>query len=71
MTGEIRFRLLLGIDSQYIFFLAVLVLFLTKELMFNKDKGKTVYHAFSMVSYFTGVLGAMLADSLLGKYRSG
>ena len=53
------------------FLLAVLVLFLTKELMFNNNKGKSVYHAFSMVSYFTGVLGAMLADSFLGKYRSG
>ena len=37
--------------------------------MFNTSKGKSVYHAFSMVSYFTGVLGAMLADSFLGKYR--
>lgn len=53
----------------YIFFLAVLVLYLTKDLMFNKANGKSIYHAFSMTSYFTGVIGAMIADSWLGKYR--
>jgi dipeptide/tripeptide permease len=51
------------------FISAVLVLYLTKDLMFNKDNGKTIYHAFSMTSYFTGVIGAMIADSFLGKYR--
>ena len=49
--------------------LAVLVLYLTKDLMFNKANGKSIYHAFSMTSYFTGVIGAMIADSWLGKYR--
>lgn len=48
----------------------VLVLYLTKELMFNKADGKSIYHAFSMTSYFTGVIGAMIADSWLGKYRT-
>ncbi|KAK3733272.1 hypothetical protein QZH41_011111 [Actinostola sp. cb2023] len=48
----------------------VLVLYLTKDLMFNKDNGKAIYHAFSMTSYFTGVIGAMIADSFLGKYRT-
>lgn len=56
---------------SYIYFspVAVLVLYLTKDLMFNKANGKTIYHAFSMTSYFTGVIGAMIADSFLGKYR--
>lgn len=48
----------------------VLVLYLTKDLMFNKANGKSIYHAFSMTSYFTGVIGAMIADSWLGKYRT-
>ena len=48
---------------------AVLVLYLTKDLMFNKPNGKSIYHAFSMTSYFTGVIGAMIADSWLGKYK--
>ncbi|XP_078369517.1 solute carrier family 15 member 2-like isoform X1 [Oculina patagonica] len=48
----------------------VLVLYLTKDLMFNKANGKSIYHAFSMTSYFTGVIGAMVADSWLGKYRT-
>ena len=50
-------------------FVAVLVLYLTKDLMFNKANGKSIYHAFSMTSYFTGVIGAMIADSWLGKYK--
>eukprot|EP00794_Sanderia_malayensis_P009717 gene9717-10707_t len=48
---------------------AVLVLYLTQDLMFDKYRGKSIYHAFSMVSYFTGVLGAMIADSWLGKFK--
>ena len=48
---------------------AVLVLYLTQDLMYDKYRGKSIYHAFSMVSYFTGVLGAMIADSFLGKYK--
>ena len=47
----------------------MLVLYLTKDLMFNKPEGKSIYHAFSMTSYFTGVIGAMVADSWLGKYK--
>lgn len=35
----------------------------------RKAYAKAVYHAFSMVSYFTGVMGAMMADSLFGKYK--
>ena len=34
------------------------MLYLTKDLMFNKANGKSIYHAFSMTSYFTGVIGA-------------
>ena len=55
--------------TLFSFPIAVLVLYLTKDLMFNKANGKSIYHAFSMTSYFTGVIGAMIADSWLGKYR--
>ncbi|XP_065059482.1 solute carrier family 15 member 1-like isoform X1 [Rhopilema esculentum] len=48
----------------------VLVLYLTQDLMYEKYRAKSIYHAFSMVSYFTGVLGAMMADSFLGKFRT-
>ncbi|XP_057300267.1 peptide transporter family 1-like isoform X1 [Hydractinia symbiolongicarpus] len=48
----------------------VLVIYLTKSLMMSDSDGKAYYHAFSMVSYFTGVLGAMMADSFLGKYKT-
>ena len=55
--------------NQTLSLVAVLVLYLTKDLMFNTSNGKSIYHAFSMTSYFTGVIGAMIADSWLGKYR--
>lgn len=48
----------------------VLVIYLTSSLGMTKSKGISVYHAFSMVSYFTGVIGAMLADSWLGKFKT-
>ena len=51
------------------FFLAVLVLYLVNSIKMEKSTGKAVYHAFSMVSYFTGVIGAMMADSYFGKYK--
>ncbi|XP_066930384.1 solute carrier family 15 member 2-like isoform X2 [Clytia hemisphaerica] len=36
----------------------------------KKSYAKAAYHAFSMVSYFTGVFGAMMADSLFGKFKT-
>jgi len=50
----------------------VLVLFLNgkKALNMSYDMSKAYYHAFSMLSYFTGVFGAMMADSFLGKYKT-
>ena len=57
-----------------VIFLAVLVLYLvTLSTASSEDEkksyAKAVYHAFSMVSYFTGVFGAMMADSLFGKFK--
>ena len=49
---------------------AGLVLYLTQSLLMPRAKGKAWYHGFSMLSYFTGVIGAIMADSWLGKFKT-
>lgn len=56
---------------------AILVVFMTKYLMssgtldpMNENEATTWYHLFSMVNYFTPILGAVLADVLWGKYKT-
>ena len=48
---------------------AILVLFLVNGLDMGKDVATAVYHAFIFVCYFSPVLGAMLSDGWLGKFR--
>ena len=49
---------------------AILVLFFRNVLAYNEDSATEYYHIFSMACYFTPVLGAIIADSLLGKFRT-
>ncbi|XP_076316744.1 solute carrier family 15 member 1-like [Tachypleus tridentatus] len=49
---------------------AVLTLYLTTILLYDDDMATMIYHVFSMACYFTPVFGAMLADSLLGKFKT-
>ncbi|XP_078620946.1 solute carrier family 15 member 2-like [Branchiostoma floridae x Branchiostoma japonicum] len=49
---------------------AVLTLFLLESLSFDDDTTTAVYHAFKFATYFTPILGAILADSWQGKYRA-
>lgn len=49
---------------------AILVIYLTQMLKMDDDSATAVYHAFNMLCYFSPLFGAMLADSLLGKYRT-
>ncbi|XP_076351092.1 solute carrier family 15 member 1-like [Tachypleus tridentatus] len=49
---------------------AVLTLYLLNILLYDDDTATMIYHIFTMACYFTPVFGAVLADSLLGKYRT-
>lgn len=57
---------------------AILIIFMTQYLMgsdgvrdtMNAEQAKFWYHTFVMAAYFTPLLGALLADWLLGKYRT-
>ncbi|XP_068423127.1 solute carrier family 15 member 2 [Clinocottus analis] len=49
---------------------AVLTLYFVSYLHWDQDLSTAVYHAFSSLCYFTPVLGALIADSWLGKFRT-
>ncbi|XP_074032363.1 peptide transporter family 1 isoform X2 [Leptinotarsa decemlineata] len=48
----------------------ILVLYLTDILLYSNADAKIIYHSFTMFAYFFPVLGAILSDSYLGKFRT-
>jgi len=48
---------------------AILVLFMVNGLNMGNDIATAVYHAFVVLCYLSPVLGAMLSDGWLGKFR--
>lgn len=56
----------------------ILTVFMTQHLLdasgnpayMNEEKAKSIYHLFTAGAYFFPIIGAMLADVLLGKYRT-
>ncbi|KAG7168678.1 Solute carrier family 15 member 2-like [Homarus americanus] len=49
---------------------AILTLYLHNELKFSEDSSTVIYHVWSMLCYFTPILGAIIADTLLGRFRT-
>ncbi|XP_057707735.1 solute carrier family 15 member 2 isoform X1 [Corythoichthys intestinalis] len=49
---------------------AVLTLYFLTYLDWDHDLSTAVYHAFTSLCYFTPVLGAIIADSWLGKFKT-
>lgn len=47
---------------------AILSLFLTKALLLAESDATVIYHVFAMFCYFFPLLGAIIADSWLGKF---
>lgn len=54
---------------MFLLLVAILVIYLTQMLKMDDDSATAIYHAFNMLCYFSPLFGAMLADSLLGKYK--
>jgi len=48
----------------------ILSLYLNQELGYSKDTSTVIFHIFTMFVYFLCVLGAILADSWLGKFKT-
>ncbi|XP_078259419.1 solute carrier family 15 member 2 [Rhinoraja longicauda] len=49
---------------------AVLTLYFVNFLHWDDDQSTAIYHAFTGLAYFTPVLGALIADSWLGKFKT-
>ncbi|MED6271740.1 hypothetical protein CHARACLAT_023435, partial [Characodon lateralis] len=48
----------------------VLTLYFLNYLKWDKDLSTAIYHAFSGLCYFTPILGAVIADAWLGKFKT-
>lgn len=55
--------------SKILKILAILVLYLTQKLNYSDDDATVLYHIFTMFVYFFPLMGAILADSWLGKFK--
>ncbi|XP_059198394.1 solute carrier family 15 member 2 [Centropristis striata] len=49
---------------------ALLTLYFVTYLHWDQNLSTAVYHAFGSLCYFTPILGALIADSWLGKYKT-
>jgi len=49
---------------------AILGIYLHQKLHFTEDKATVIYHTFAMLCYFTPIFGAMIADQLIGKFKT-
>lgn len=48
----------------------VLALYLTQKLNYDDDSATVIYHIFTSLAYFFPLMGAILADSWLGKFKT-
>ncbi|CAG7820015.1 unnamed protein product [Allacma fusca] len=49
---------------------AILALYLQNVLNFSENTSTIIFHVFTMFDYITPLFGGMLADSVLGKFRT-
>lgn len=52
------------------YFLAILVLYLTNKLGYNEETATVLFHTFTMLVYIFPLIGALIADGWLGKYKT-
>lgn len=51
------------------FFSAILVLYLTRKLAYTDDDATVLFHVFTSFAYFFPLIGAIVADSWLGRFK--
>lgn len=49
---------------------ALLVYYMTRQLLFGQEKASLIYGAYTATSFFTPILGGIIADRWLGKRRA-
>jgi len=49
---------------------ALLVYYMTKQLLIGQEKASFIYGAYTAIAYFTPIFGGMIADRWLGKRRA-
>jgi dipeptide/tripeptide permease len=50
-------------------FRSVLMIYMKNYIHLNDDTATAIYHAYSTISAFTPIIGAIIADAYLGPYR--
>lgn len=48
----------------------ILIIYLTQFIKMNDNSATALFHGFTMLCYFTPILGAILADGYIGLYRT-
>ncbi|XP_054729960.1 peptide transporter family 1 isoform X2 [Anastrepha obliqua] len=48
----------------------ILVLYLTRQLLYSSDDATVIFHVFTMLVYFLCIVGAIISDSWLGKFKT-
>jgi len=49
---------------------SILSIYLKQKLHYKEEVATVIYHTFSMFCYFTPIFGSLLADTLLGKFKT-
>ena len=80
MPGGIPYIIVNDVAERFSFYgvRAILVIFMTQYLMsgngmldvYSEEDATSLFHLFSATAYFLPIVGAIIADSFLGKYRT-
>ena len=49
---------------------AILTLFINQVVGWSETDSSVLFHAFTVVAYFSPIFGAILADSFIGKFKT-
>lgn len=63
-------RIIIYLMNTMTCLLAILVLYLTRKLYYDDDTATVIYHGFTFSVYLLCLLGAIISDSWLGKFRT-
>lgn len=70
MTHKLCFNISHLYQSPFVAFkIAVLVLYLTGKLAYTNDEATVLFHVFTSLAYFFPLIGAIIADSWLGRFK--